>query len=221
MTRQFTFCPAVSSPHWQLHDKLNFGQPIALLGWARNPADVDGGPPPDVASLLAQALVQSYRVSFLVADESLPGAVGAAGSTSVWSITSPSTVSVLAARWHGEPKCWNWLSTRDAATAGTLFNQAGFDWTLQAQVVALSPADAPAPMLDLPTTQELWRGGPPHLIHALQAVGVVAVLRPGVDGAFVGAVDLQHGAVRTWLRAVEQRCQELGWKILECPEADL
>ncbi|EHR69503.1 hypothetical protein BurJ1DRAFT_0621 [Burkholderiales bacterium JOSHI_001] len=218
MTRQLNFCLEITRPHWQLHDKLNFGLPIALLAWSRTASDVDSGPPPDVAVLLAQALVQAHRVSFLVADEALPITMAAAGSSSVQSIPSRGVVSALAARWHGEPTHWHWLSTCDAKVARTLFDQAGFDWTLQAQVVLLSPADAPAPVLDLELTQALCRGGSPELVPVLRAAGIRIVVRPGVDGAAVGLVGLADDQAEGWLQELEGLCRSKGWTVAR--EAD-
>jgi hypothetical protein len=219
--RRIDHCPAVVNPRWQLQDQLNFGLPIALLAWSRTTSDVDSGPPPDVAGLLARALVLAHRASFLVADEVLPSQMAVAGSTSVQAIPSRGAASALAAPWHGEPTRWNWLSTCDANVARTLFNQAGFDWTLQAQVVLLSPADAPAPVLNLELTQAVWRGGSPPALAGLAAAGVQMVLRPGVDGAVVGVAGVQAGAWPAWLAALGASCQAQGWTLQARLESDL
>lgn len=209
MTRQLNFCPSVSEPFWQLHDKLNFHLPIAMLSWSLNAGDIEGGPPSDVIQVLTQALVQSHRVSFLVTEDSLPSIAQATGATTVQSLASRGIVSFLSAWWNAEPAHWHWLSTRDAAVAATLFDQ-NFIWTLQAQVVLLSAVDAAAPVLTLELTQALWRGGSPEAVAELVAAGVQVVIRPGVDGDAVGMVGLRAGAEYAWVSAIETQCRNLG-----------
>lgn len=221
LARDFSFCRVATHPRWQLHDKLNFGLPIALLTWSHNAADVDGGPPSDVIQVLAKALVQDHRVSFLIADESLPSVAQLASSTAVQLAAARGIVSPLSARLLAEPTHWQWLSTRDGAVAATLFSQPGFDWTLQAQVVLLSAADAAAPVLTLELTQALWRGGSPEAVAALLAAGVDVVLRPGVDGAMLGAVGLQAGAVQRWLDAIREQSRQLRLALQEVQQTDL
>ena len=221
MTRQLNFCAAAVDTRWQLHDRLDFGLPISLLTWSHGAADMDGGPPLEVAQALAHSMVTSHRISFLVAADNVPTSAQVMGSTSEQTVASRGAASSLSARWHGEPTRWRWLSTRDAVVAETLFNQAGFDWTLQAQVVLLSAAEAPAPVLTLELTQALWRGGSPEAVDALVAAGVRVVIRPGVDGAALGAVGLRTGAVPAWVNVTQARCLEWGWLFLQVAESEL
>jgi hypothetical protein len=97
-----------------------------------------------------------------------------------------------------------------------LFDDAGFPWWMQGQVVLLSEAAAPPPDFDDKTLLALY--GEDWIKHAisLAAVGVNGIVRPGVDGDVASVLTLTAAFEQVLLAALESETRSAGfdWGLL-------
>jgi hypothetical protein len=111
-------------------------------------------------------------------------------------------------------------STREAALARCMFNQADYPWTLQAQAVLLSAA----PIDSTTFTRAMWiailDGEWEEQIEALRSAGVTGLIRPGVDGDVAGVFALTQECFDALHAALERAALSAGltWSVLS--EAD-
>jgi hypothetical protein len=191
---------------------------LTLIGWSQSTDPPDGGVPDEVAHALARAFTSVARVTF-------PCSSVNAVATSVWSqldadliraLTAKASRGRIAAKLRGTPRDMVLMSTRRPETARRLFEDAGFPWWLQGQVVLLSRPDAPPPDVDdeapLALFEEDWTG------HAasLAPVGIEGIVRPGVDGDVAGLLTFTDAFDRIALGALETetRRAEFDWALL-------
>ena len=107
------------------------------------------------------------------------------------------------------------MSTRRPDTAVRLFDDAGFPWWLQGQVVLLSGPDAPPPDIDEEMLLALF--GEDWTNHAASlAPGIEGVLRPGVDGDVAGLLSLTDAFEQVLLATLERDTRNAGfdWALL-------
>ena len=219
MTRTSIFaCRDARGPHWQLGPLPPAAGRLTLIGWSHSAERHDAGVPDEVAGVLARAMTSVGRVTFLCSSVQ-------SAATSSWSplgddliraLTGKGFGARLVAKLRGTPSDITLTSTRRPETAMRLFDDAGFPWWLQGQVVLLSESDAPPPDIDeevlLALSEEDWTK------HAasLAPVGIEGVARPGVDGDVVGLLSLTDAFEQVVLAglASETRIAGFEWAVL-------
>lgn len=194
---------------------------MTLIGWGQPVESHDGGVPADVARVLARALTSVARVTF-------PSSSVHAVATSAWSpldgdltraIAGKGVAGRVVAKLRGAPTDVALLSTLRPETAMRLFDDAGFPWWLQGQVALLSEREAPPPDIDHDTVLALLADEWTKHAASLGPVGVVAVLRPGVDGDVAGLLSLTDAFDRSVLAALERETQLAGFDWALAPES--
>jgi hypothetical protein len=171
-----------------------------------------------VAGVLARALTATARVTF-------PCTFVSTVATSAWSTSDGDQVRTLtgrglaariAAKLKGTPSDLTLVSTRRPETARRLFDDAGFPWWMQGQVVVLSKADAPPPDIDEDTLLALFGDDWTSHAPALGAVGIEGIVRPGVDGDVAGLLSLTVSFEEAVLGVLEGETRRAGfdWAVL-------
>jgi hypothetical protein len=151
--------------------------PRFLLGWNRDPPDVDGGVPDAIATVLAPALLAAGAMT-----------VPATRRARRLPANTIATPLALKSGW----RAWlpgrrlpaaDWLTTSDPAIAQALFDDETFHWEQQATaaLIGFPPAGIDAALLDRLTTPDAA-----GIAALLGADGTRAIVRPGVDGACLG-----------------------------------
>jgi hypothetical protein len=171
-----------------------------------------------VAGVLARALTSTARVTF-------PCSFASAVASKVWSPLDDDLIcsiigkgfgARLVANVKGTPSAITLMSTRRAETAMRLFDDAGFPWWMQGQVVVLSKPDAPPPNIDEDTLLALF--GDDWATHApsLGPFGIEGIVRPGVDGDVAGLLSLNGAFDDAVLGALESETRRAGvdWAVL-------
>ncbi len=173
--------------HWQLDAPPPSAGAFVLIGWSGE-AD-GGGVPAPVADVLALTLAACGRMTFACSTAAAAHTPGwqALGRDFVARIRARSALGRILARLSGRaPADLVLLSTTEASTVRHLFDDGSYPRHAQAQVVLLSPADAPPPVYEAiashPAALFSWLGG----AEGLSRAGVQAMLRPGVDGDVAG-----------------------------------
>ncbi len=112
------------------------------------------------------------------------------------------------------------VSTRHADWAATLFHEGEWSWDLQGQFVLLSKPDAPPPDIDRSKLLSIYYDDGDWAEHLpdLRAMGVVGVLRPGVDGDVFGVLFLASDFKEALLQALERQAQRAGYTWLQLSE---
>jgi hypothetical protein len=219
VTRTSIFaCRDARGPHWQLGPLPPAEGRFTLIGWSQPAEQRDAGVPEEVAHVLARALTSVARVTF-------PCSFVNTLATSVWSPLDDDLIRVLTgkgfggrivARLRGTPPDTTLMSTRRPEKATRLFDDAGFPWWLEGQLVLLSGPDAPPPDIDEETLLALF--GEEWTKHAasLDAVGVEGIVRPGVDGDVAGLLSIADAFEQVVLAALESETRRAGfdWEVL-------
>jgi hypothetical protein len=219
VTRTSIFaCRDARGLHWQLGALPPANGRLTLIGWSEAGDTPDGGVPDEVARVLARALTSVARVTFPCSSVN-PVATG------VWSpldddlirgLTGKGLGGRIVAKLRGNPADIALMSTRRPETAMRLFDDAGFPWWLQGQVVLLSEPGAPPPEIDEESLLALF--GEEWTTHAasLAPVGIEGILRPGVDGDVAGLLTLTDAFEQVVLGALERetRRAEFDWALL-------
>jgi hypothetical protein len=211
-------CRDARGPQWQLGPLPPAHGRLTLIGWRQEPEPVDGGVAAEVAGVLARALTSTARVTF-------PCTFVTTATANVWStwdadlvrtLTGRGLAARIAAKLKGTPSDITLMSTRRPETAGRLFDDAGFPWWMQGQVVVLSKPEAPPPDIDEDTLLALF--GDDWSTHAssLGPVGIEGIVRPGVDGDVAGLLSLTGAFEEAVLGALESETRRAGfdWAVL-------
>ncbi len=192
---------------------------ITLIGWKQTPEPVDGGVPSDVAIMMARSFASVARVTFFGTSE--------AGVTSEdWSPLNEDLVRAVSKRGLIDrvqklidriPSNAVLISTRQAKTAVRLFDEPAFPWWLEGQVVLLSSAEGPPPLLDGKSAISLLDNGD----HSRQReicldAGILGLIRPGIDGDVAGFLSLDSSVEARLLSALEDESRRSGfdWSVL-------
>ena len=223
MTKTAMFaCRDPRGAHWQLGPLPYASGRMMLIGWRQTPAPADAGVPDNIAAVLARALTAVARVTFPTScktvvplgewvplDGDLARRVGDDGLMGrVSSIVSdvPSAIDLL--------------STLRPETAAQAFDDAGFPWWLQGQVLILSSARSAAPDIDHATLLSLLTDGWPKRAMELEKHGILGVVRPGVDGDVAGVFSLTIAFETLLLATLERESSRAGFHWMELTEAD-
>lgn len=200
---------------WQLGPLPPAAGRLILVGWKQTPRSVDGGVPDVVAGALSRAMTSVARVTF-------PRSNGDAAPAPTWSTRGLDRIRLLPAagvRAQLEAMLKGdivLVSTRRPETAHSLFDDGGYPWWLQGQIVLLSAADAGPP--DITREQFLALHGEDWAERAgrLAKAGVDAVVRPGVDGSVAGLLSLSEPFEQTLLQTCEAECRRVAidWEVV-------
>jgi hypothetical protein len=205
-------CRDARALHWQLGPLPPANGRLTLLGWTQAPERPDAGVPVEVAHVLASALVSVARVTF-------PCSSVNSVATTAWSPLEGDLIRVLGgkgiagrivAKLTGTPADIGLMSTRQPESAMRLFDDAGFPWSLQGQVVLLSEPGAPPPDISADALLELLEEDWTQRGAALGTVGVQGIMRPGVDGDVAGLLSLRDAFEQALLDALQRETQLAG-----------
>ena len=198
MTRTSLFaCLEPRRSEWQLGALPPPTGQMMLIGWKKDPEPVDGGVPDDVAHMLARAFTSLGRVSFL--------------SSAVHASSGGGWLSSKRA-----PGPADLMSTTDPQIVVHAFNDAAHPWWMQGQVLLISAPADPPPGIDrkqlLAVLENEWNG----TAAPLSALGVIGVVRPGVDGDLAGLLTLTADARKACLAALERETRQASfdWSVL-------
>jgi hypothetical protein len=164
---------------------------FALLGWSSD--DPEGGVPERIVNVLARSLSAFGRVTFPCSTIFVSDAREwqMHGSEFVARYRIHSALGRIASQFSRRaPVDLTLLSTLAEREVRRLFNDPDYPWWNQGQFALISPPDVSPPELekiayDLTALFGLkWCEG----LSSLGPVGVVAILRPGVDGDVAGLI---------------------------------
>ena len=215
MTRtSISACRDARGAQWQLGPLPPTHGRLTLIGWSQHAETRDGGVPEEVARVLARALTSIARVTF-------PSSLTKPVATDGWSPLGDDLVRLVAGSGIGErfvatlsgtPSGIALLSTRRPETAMRLFDDEGFPWWLQGQIVLLSKPDAAPPDVGeealLGLFEDDWTDG----AGSLTQVGIEGFVRPGVDGDVAGLLTLTDAFEEVVLAALERETRDAGFE---------
>jgi hypothetical protein len=191
---------------------------LTLLGWRQAPEPVDGGVPQEVAGVLARAITSTARVTFpcTFVSTAVANAWSPMGDDLIRSIIGKGFGARLVAKVKGKPSAITLMSTRRPETALRLFDDAGFPWWMQGQVVVLSTTDAPPPNIDEDTLLALFGDDWANHAPSLGPLGIEGIVRPGVDGDVAGLLSLTDAFDDAVIDALESETRRAGfdWGVL-------
>ena len=210
-------CPDPRRTEWQLGRLPPAAGRMTLIGWKQEPDPVDAGIPQELGAVLARALASVTRVTF-------PSSVLHQASANGWSKSggddvrrlNPTAAARVAAVLKGTPGHVLMVSTRNPDTVMQAFEDPGYPWWMQGQVLLLSSPNAPPPEIERNQFLALFRDDWAREAQALAPFGIVAVVRPGVDGAVAGLLSLTTGFNDIVLQALEHeaRLALFDWSVL-------
>ncbi|NML15103.1 hypothetical protein [Azohydromonas caseinilytica] len=203
--------------HWQLGNLQESLALVSLIGWAQYPPPVDAGVPDPVAAALAEALTVVGQVVFPWALSE--GAI--AGVIHAQRLTPPGWGTSLIFRLKHFPCDTALLFTRDPQAAQHLFHSVGFPWTQQGQIVLVLNTQAAFPALGMEQidklTSEYWA----TQVATLKIHGIVAALRPGVDGDVAAFLALNEDVAAIFQQALQASCVKCNVNFELCTETEL
>ncbi|SAI59196.1 Uncharacterised protein [Bordetella ansorpii] len=218
MHRALFACAEPRETKWQLSELLPSGAgDIVLFGWNIG-AQIDDGIPAEVSALIAKALTSVARVTFQ-RDE-----VARLNSTE-WSTEDGDLVRTLPDPNQSKfaqlvlkraPSGINMVSTQRSETAAALFDVGQWPWWQQGQFVLLSAPDAAPPSISRDTLISIFHGEWNEHLTELREMGVVGVLRPGVDGDVFAVLFLTRQFRDALLQSLAQYAKQAGyaWSLL-------
>lgn len=214
-------CRNPTRRHWQLGPLPPSIGHLTLIGWSAQPADEGDGVPQPIVRVLSRALTSVARVTF-------PTSAIAADTADAWSVQNgdhirrfgqPGVAGRLLPKLSGAPSVFGLCSTTRPESAARLFDDGGFPWWLQGQVVVLSPVEGPPPNLSEATWRSLFNEDWLQAAMMLDANGVEGVLRPGVDGDVAGLFTWTETIERAILNAMELEARAAALECVDVPEA--
>jgi hypothetical protein len=212
-------CRDPRGAHWQLGALPTTESHMTLIGWRQVPAPNDAGVPDDVAAILARALTSVGRLTF--PSSSYFGAPCGEGSPPAGDLVRSLGYGGLVERIRNAvghvPATIALLSTRRPESAARAFDDEGFPWWLQGQVVVLSSPEAAPPDIDRVTVLSLLTDDWSKRAANLAPAGIAGVMRPGVDGDVAGLLSLTVAFETALLAALEKETSRAGfdWAVLE------
>lgn len=99
------------------------------------------------------------------------------------------------------------VNARGAEVARRAFDSEYFDWSRRAQVIFLSPREAPPPSL---SDVHLRLSQDAQSMHELSGAGVTGLLLPGVDGDVAGLYTFNDDLWNESIAALRMACQGAG-----------
>jgi len=209
---ELRFCAQPPRSLW-LKPEIPEGADGAVIGWIQDAAPIDSGVPPDVAQIVAKALVEIYRLTFVD-----PGRTKSLD----WQDQGDYLIRFVRADGIGKlnPSAGYALtSTRAPRVAMRLFETAESLWTLQSQLVLLTDKHAQAPAVSFRAIDVLMRRRELDLA-GLQAFGCRGIMTPGPDGDFAQLTFWQGGAMDEFERSLRSECEIAGLTFVVVSETD-
>ena len=169
---------------------------MVLIGWKKDPEPVDGGVPDDVAPVLARAFTSLGRVTCL------SSAVHASTGGGWWFKRAPGPADLM--------------STTDPQIVVHAFEDGTHPWWMQGQVLLISAPAGPPPGIDRKQLLAVLENEWSETADQLAALGVIGVVRPGVDGDLAGLFTLTADARDASLTALEREARRASfdWSVL-------
>lgn len=180
-----------------------------LFGWRISALDDrDASVPGPVRAVFARALCSHGAVSFPSSESGALAAHVIERHTSV--------IDRIRACLTGRSCDVSLVSTEDASVVERAFDDPGFPWWMQGQVLVVTDRGV-VPELTLSRTLELVEPQAPIAASLLESLRIRALLRPGVDGA-VAALSCTSSSIRSQLLAsIEHAAKAAG---LHCRAVD-
>ena len=211
-------CRDARSRQWQLGPLPPAAGRFTLLGWSQTVERRDAGVPDEVARVLARALTSVSRVTF-------PCSFVNSIATSGWSpfdddliraLTDKGIAGRIVAKVKRTPPDLALMSTVRPESAVRLFDDAGFPWWMQGQVVLLSDPDTPPLEIGQASLLALFDDDWTKQAALLARVGVRGIVRPGVDGDVAGLLSLTDAFEQAVLGALERETRVAGiaWSLV-------
>jgi hypothetical protein len=211
-------CMDPSGAYWQLGTLPPTEGEVMLLGWKLPSKPIDSAIPKDVGALLASTFISIARVSFPVSEVPY-GASKKLTSSDEDQVQNLGVCGVLErteAVLKRMPSSITLLSTRRKETAIRLFDDVGYPWALQGQIALLSKPDIKPPCIDRHTLLSITGNDWVEQANKLRSIGVLGVLRPGVDGDIACFLSLTYEFKRAFLDALthEAELAKFDWRLL-------
>jgi hypothetical protein len=190
---------------------------MTLIGWKQEPDPIDGGIPRGLGAVLARALASVTRVTFpsSVLHPTAADGWSRSGGDDVRRLNAPAAARVasLLKRTPGHVLL---VSTRNPDTVMHAFEDPAYPWWMQGQVLLLSSPNAPPPGIERNQLLALFEDDWARHAHALALSGIVAVVRPGVDGDVAGLLSVSPEFNDIVLQALEHeaRLASFEWSVL-------
>jgi hypothetical protein len=221
-------CRDARDPQWQLGDLPPLTGRFTLIGWKESTEAIEAGVPDKIAQVLARAFTSIARVIFLADAGGLDTWTPLKGDA-IRTLTSKGFAARVASKLKGTPSDMALVSTRHPETAMRLFDDAGFPWWQQGQIVLLASEDRshhdvePEQLdtFDKETLLNLFSDDWTMRAAPLASKGVAGVVRPGVDGDVAGLLSLAGAFERTALDALERETRRAGFDWELVPEKAL
>lgn len=198
---------------WRLSPLAPSTGRLLLLGWRNDPPAQDGGMSTQIGLVVARALTAVARVTF-------PTSLPIDRPTDAWSMMRDTDrVRSLGSGTWGErlraamgraPAEIVLLSTQSPDTVVGLFEDPAYPWWLQGQWALLSKLDSPLPDIDRETAVSLFDDEWAERLPLQRVPGLLAVVRPGVDGDVVGVWALHESFGRELLESLKLEAQRAG-----------
>ncbi|WP_395699033.1 hypothetical protein [Aquabacterium sp.] len=205
-------CRAPAGRQWELGPVAELPFPHWLIGWP--PAGrIDAIVPTVVRRVLTGALTSLAPLAFLASSAS-GGDKPFDGSSTLADLGRSIARRVGLA--SPSPACWRQEAA--AKDAEAVFDQHGFDWALRAQLGLVCPAvsDLPTPSKEFVDAilGERWADQLPALVGR----GVLAMLRPGVDGDVALLVAATPAVEARIADALDRTAAETGVRLITLDE---
>jgi hypothetical protein len=215
-TNTLYLCHDPARPHWQLGTAPRANRAMTLIGWKAQPAAIDAGVPDPVAALLAAALVSVGRVGYFSRTGNSDCKTSQGDSLQV--LDPGNFATRLISKLRGFPSDAMLCASRNAETVKQLFETDGFSWTMQGQTALLLAPDAAPPQLTFQSAQRLLGDGWSEEVVGFGRHGLIAALRPGVDGDVAAYLPLNDDARAAFLNALRIECASRGFMLENCDE---
>ena len=219
MTGSIHVCDDPISSQWQLGNLSARSGRLFLISLP-GPADLtEGSVPIPLVRAMASAMTSVARVTFLssehsVEQERLAGLQWShVEGDDVRAIPADGLLDWARAKLTGGPATIVQVSTQQAHVAERFFDGADYPLWLQVQLALLSAPGAPPPVVDRGTLFALMDKDWTSAAASLTGIGVLGVLRPGVDGDMLGFLSLDDAFGAAFVGAVEAAvtAASFGW----------
>ncbi|MEP3480604.1 MAG: hypothetical protein ABJZ55_15245 [Fuerstiella sp.] len=207
-------CFNPSQTLWQL-GHLHCVTNTFILGWNVQNSDEDGGVPRSIAEVIAHSLTDNYRVTFPCTSVDRAAVEGDCIPNSADWARRLDAVSIS----RSGRKCPDsavLLSTRNWETLIRAFDDGGFPWWLQGQILMLTDQDN-GDQLGISNSDIALLSCDDWCRKAQSVRSLSGVVRPGVDGSLAGIWTSDEIGQKRLLRSLEVVCRHegLGWDILD------
>jgi len=219
------FCSRdTNSSQWQLVTISKKAGSLSLIGWKEISSDSDGEISDKIISIIGSTLTAIARVSYpqstvTIKSTQTDGWIPSSGDLFL-NLGSGGLMERVSALVKNLPSEIILISTLSPESVAPLFNDPGYPWWLQGQIVLLSETENSAPKIDRKTMLNLLNGDWNNEIPKLLSLGIQGLFAPGVDGAVAGFYSFSEVFKELFFSEIQQQCKrlEVGWT--ECAEKE-